>query len=171
MSRTLPNGAVLQALSCIAMLTVSACVGLLYDDTCGAEFRSVESSARILTAQGDTIGYVTLHLEESKDMGRNVSWLIVGESLRGQLDAARLVTSEDTARILFPLSGGPAEPDIIVDGQLNPYTGPVDYNWLFNRARVGALTVVLETRLPNRPIIALPMQVDLFLDWGKAHCS
>jgi hypothetical protein len=160
-----------RTLSCIALLTLSGC-GMLYDDTCGAEFRSVESSAPIFTAQGDTMGYVAVHLEESKDdYGRSVSWLIVGEPLRGKLDAARLVASEDTANVLFPLPGEPAEPDIIVDGELHPYTGPVDYNVLFNRARLGRLTVLLETSLPGRPIIALPLHVETFLDWGKPHCS
>jgi hypothetical protein len=156
----------------IAILSLSGCLGLIYDDRCGEESRSVHTAARILTPQGDTLGYVTLHLSETHAVeSREVVWHVIGEGLRGHIEAARVVASEDTSTVFFSLTGGTAEPDIIITGQLLPYTGPLDFNRLFGRAKTGGLTVVLETDFPGRRTIVLPLQLEQFLDWDRAHCS
>jgi hypothetical protein len=174
MSRPLSPSAVLHALGCIAIFTLPGCTSLLYDDRCGPESRDVTIAERIRTPQGDSIGLALLSLGESRAdyIPRSVSWSISGAVLRGHLESARLVASENTDTLLLSLSGGPGEPDIVIEGQSNPYTGPTDFNQLFDRANRGGLTIVLETDIPDRPVIALPLlEVIQFNDWGRAHCS
>jgi hypothetical protein len=167
-----PVSAVLRAVSWLAVLGLPACTSLLYDDRCGIESRNVGTGARIRTTQGDSMGLAIVSLGESRaDGSRSVSWYISGNDLRGHLQSARLVASADTSSHLLPLTGGPGEPDIIITENLMPYAGPVAFDRLFDLARTGGLTVVLETDISGRPIITLPMQVEVFNDWGKPHCS
>jgi hypothetical protein len=174
MHRTGPASAVLHALSCIAILTLPACTSLLYDDRCGPESRDVTIAERIRAPQGDSIGLALLSLGESRAdyIPRSVSWSISGAVLRGHLESARVVATEDSGTPLLPLSGGFGEPDIVMEGQSTPYTGPTDFNQLFDRANRGGLTMVLETDIPDRRVIALPLlEVLQFNDWSRAHCS
>jgi hypothetical protein len=164
-----------QVLGCAAILSLAGCTGLLYDDRCGPESRDINIAERIRTAQGDSIGLAGLSLGESRDesTSQSVYWDIWGSFLRGHLESARLVASENTGTTLLSLSGGPAEPpDIVMEGRLVPYTGPVNFNQLFTRARTGGLTIVLETDIAGRQVIAVPLQqIVQFNDWGRAHCS
>jgi hypothetical protein len=174
MSRPLSTSAVLHALGCITLFTLPACTSLLYDDRCGPETRDVTIAERIRTPQGDSIGLALLSLLESRVdyVPRSVSWYISGAVLRGHIESARLVATEDTGTLLLSLPGGPGEPDVVIQGESTPYIGPTDFNQLFDRANRGGLTVVLETDIPDRRVIALPLlEVVQFNDWGRAHCS
>jgi len=174
MRRPLSTSAVLHALGCITLFTLPACTSLLYDDRCGPESRDVTIAERIRTPQGDSIGLALLSLFESRAdyVPRSVSWSISGAALRGHVESARLVATENTGTPLLSLSGGPGEPDLVIDGEFTPYIGPPDFNQLFDRANRGGLTIVLETNIPDRRIIALPLlEVVQFNDWGRPHCS
>jgi hypothetical protein len=174
MSRTVPPSALLHALGCIAILSLSGCNSLLfYDDRCGPEGRDVTTAARILTPQADSIGLVSLSIGETRreEGSRSVWWLILSEVLRGHLQEARVVPSEDTSGLLLSLSGAPGYGDIIMEGELTPYSGPAEFNELFFRASHERLAVLLQTDLPDRPSIVLPLQIEQFNDWGRAHCS
>jgi hypothetical protein len=57
---------------------------------------------------------------------------------------------ENTGTLLLSLSGGPGKPDVVMEGEFTPYTGPTDFNQLFSRANRGGLTIVLETDIPDR---------------------
>jgi hypothetical protein len=174
MSHPFPTSAVLHALGCIAIFTLPGCTSLFYDDRCGPESRDVTIAERIRTPQGDSIGLALLSLGESRAdyIPRSVSWSISGDALREHLESARVVATEDTGTLLLSLSGGPGEPDVVIEGQSTPYTGPTDFNRLFDRASHGGLTVVLDTDIPERRVIALPLlEVVQFNDWGRAHCS
>lgn len=157
-------------LTWVAILVLNGCTAL-YDDRCGPEGRDVSSAARILTPQGDSIGSVSLSMGEIRDSSPSVWWLIFSETLRGHLQEARVVPAEDTSGLLFSLSGGSGYGDIIVEGELTPYSGPVSFNQLFFLASHERLAVLLQTDLPDRPSIVLPLQVEQFNDWGRAHCS
>jgi hypothetical protein len=158
-------------LAWLAILGLSGCTAL-YDDRCGPEGRDVTTAARILTPQADSIGLVSLSMGETREeSSRSVWWIIFSEVLRGHLNEARVVPSEDTSVLLLSLSGGPGYGDIIMEGELTPYSGPADFNELFLLASHGRLAVLLQTDLPDRPSIALPLQVEQFNDWGRAHCS
>ena len=166
--------AMLRALSCIAILALPACSGLLYDDRCGPESRDVSTADLIRNTQGDSVGFAILWLGEGRAdyTPQSVSWSISGNVLRGHINSARLVATENTASSLLPLSGVPAEPDIVIEGNLTPYTGPVAFNQLFDRATRGGLTLVIETDMPDLRVITLPLlQIIQFNDWGRAHCS
>jgi hypothetical protein len=155
----------------IAILGLNACTSL-YDDRCGPESRDVTAGERIRNAQGDSTGLALVSLGESRDesLGKSVTWYIFGEVLRGHLQSARLVATEDTSNVLLPLPGVPSDPDIILQGQSSPYPGH-DFNQLFLRATNGGFTLVLETDLAGSPLIVLPLQVMVFNDWEQPHCS
>src|SRR5215213_10049666 len=106
-----------------------------------------------------------------RDNSSSISWLIFSEDLRGHLDVPRLVASEDTSLLFLELPGLPPPngTDIILEGELTPYIGPVPFDELFRRAATGGLTIILRTDIPTRPIFALPLQVEQFNDWGRAH--
>ena len=174
MRRTLAAPAVLHTLTCIAALSLSACnsAPFFYDDRCGPVSRDVSAAQSIPNAAGDSLGQVWITLVESRDPDiQRAYWYVSGEFLRGHLESARLVATGDTT-LLLPLPGSPSGPDLIITGQLDPYTGPVDFNQLFNRATHGGLTIVLATSIPDRRVVTLPLvQVVQFNDWGRAPCS
>jgi hypothetical protein len=153
-------------------LALSGCAAL-YDDTCGVESRSVGVLETIPGVQGDSIGYVSVRVGESREPGsRSIRWMIGGADLRGHLHSARLVASEDTSHLLVPVSGVPGETDIAIDGGILPYVGPVGFDELFDRTRTGKLTLILETDIAGRPFIAVPLvHVADFQDWSQPHCS
>ena len=156
------KAAVFPALSCVATLTLTACTSLLYDDRCGLESRNVVAFGVMFTANGDTLGRAQVDLAESEEEGsQSLSWMIAGERLRRHISSARLVPTEAPESSLLSLTGGPAEPDIIIDGMLQPYIGPVGFNQLFERARTGALSIVLETDLGASHDHASPPRRDL----------
>jgi hypothetical protein len=159
------------ALPCLVMLGLAGCTGL-YDDRCGEETRNVQSAAELLRSQEDTVAYAVLDVGETRaDGSRSVHWMIGGDNLRGHVQGARLVASEDSSVLLFPLSGGPAEPNLSIEGELMPYAGPVPFDELFERARRSGLTVIIESDLPGRTSIVLPLQAVIINDWAQPHCS
>lgn len=162
------------ALSCIAFLGLSACNAgtFFYDDRCGPESREVGNLELIRSTDGDSAGLVQVSLGEVREPGTaHAWWFVEGEFFRGHLESARLVAKEDTSVHLLELTGGPAEPDYIINGTLDPYTGPVDFGQLFERGAKGGFTVVLETDFPARPVIVVPLHLEWFNDWSRAHCS
>jgi hypothetical protein len=159
-------------LLCFTMLGLPSCTQLFYDDRCGVETRSVQSSADLLSSEEDTVVRTVLDVGETREDGsRSVHWTIGGDNLRGHVQAARLVASEDTSVLFFPLTGGPAEPNLSIEGELMPYAGPVPFDQLFERARRSGLAVVLDTDLRGRASIVLPLQAVIIQDWGQPHCS
>jgi hypothetical protein len=156
-----------------AILSLPACSRgpFIYDDRCGEESRDVTTEQRIRTVGGDSMGYATVILGESRAGYREASWFIFSARLQGHLQEARLVASEDSSSLILPLTGVPYEPEIILQGEMRPYAGPVDFDQVFSRALAGGLTLVLETDLPGFRVIALPLQVLASHDWSRGHCS
>lgn len=84
--------AVFRSLSCVAILTLSGCTSLLYDDRCGLESRNVVAFGVMFTTKGDTLGTAQVDLGETQEEdSQSLSWMIAGERLRGHLTSARLV--------------------------------------------------------------------------------
>jgi hypothetical protein len=159
------------ALPCLAVLGLAGCTSIFYDDRCGEETRNVQSAADLLESQ-DTVVSAVLDVGETRaDGSRSVRWTIGGDNLRGHTQGARLVASEDTSVLLFPLPGGPAEPNLSIEGELMPYAGPVPFDQLFERARRSGLTVIVDTDLPGKTSMVLPLQAVIINDWAQPHCS
>jgi hypothetical protein len=174
MRRTILRSPLSAAVFCTGLLTLTGCASLLYDDRCGPEGRDVTTVASRLNAAGDTLVWADLQLGETRgdQPSRSLYWYIYGEPVRGHIQEGRLVASEDTSVVLFPLTGGHEEAYIPLTGQSSPYTGTTDFNQLFTRARTGGLTAVLDTDLPSLGLVALPLvNIIQFNDWGRAHCS
>jgi hypothetical protein len=164
--------AVFLALPALASLALAGCTSLFYDDRCGVESRQVIGMGVMFTTSGDTLGTAEVTVAEShEDDGQEVWWMIAGSRLRGHVDTARLVASAAPESILIPLPGVPAEPDIVIDGQLRPYVGPVAFNQLFEWNRTGALSVVLDTDFRESSTITIPLEQVFFQDWDRPHCS
>jgi hypothetical protein len=171
MRRFIPNSAIRPAPFSLTALLLTGCAAL-YDDRCGPEGRDVITVADIVSRAGDSLGYADLQLGQIRDSSPSAHWYIFGTRLRGRIQSALLVTSEDTSSVVLQLTGGLAEPDIALEGESSPYTGTVDFDQLFTRARTGGLTVVLDTDLPSLGLVALPLvNVLQFQDWSQAHCS
>jgi hypothetical protein len=161
------------ALFSLGALLLTGCAAL-YDDRCGPEGREVDTIATLLRSQSDTLGSADLQLGETRgeEENRSVYWYITGEPLRGHIQDARLVTSEDTSSVILQLTGTEYDPGIAMQGSSSPYVGPMDFNELFTRARTGGLTVILKTDLPSVGAVALQLtNVIQYSDWSRAHCS
>jgi hypothetical protein len=93
--------------------------------------------------------------------------------LWGHIQAARIVASEDTSGALLslPLTAGPEDIGIALQGDIAPYAGTLSFDALFVRARTGGLTLVLASDIPGRGVIVLPLELFFFSDWGRPHCS
>lgn len=158
----------------LAVFLLPACGTLgLYDDRCGDESREVTADARILTAQSDSIGYAWVTLVESRgeERSRSIAWYVVSRSLRGHVGPARLVASEDTSLRLLPLPGAVGAEDVALEGDTMPYAEQQSFDELFVRARTGGFTLILPTDLPSVRVIALQLQLLMFGDWARPHCS
>jgi hypothetical protein len=153
-----------------ALLALSGCAQLFYDDRCGEESRDVGADARIRTPDGDSTGYASVSLGERRGAEKSIWWFVVSDALRNRIQTARLAASEDTSSILLELPG------IVggwtaMEGDLTPYAGPPDFDDLFARAVGDGFTLVLSTDLPARGVVALPLHRSGFNDWGRPHCS
>jgi len=158
-------------LGLLALALATGCTAL-YDDSCGPESRQIAAVGVVMTSPVDTLVQADLQAGESRDPDhRSVYWLIEGAALRNHINRAFLVASEDTSTHLFPLTGGLAAPDYAMEGELSPYTGPVDFNVLYNRFRNGGLTVVLETDLEHGVLVVPLSTLVEDRDWDRAHCS
>jgi hypothetical protein len=73
--------------------------------------------------------------------------------------------------LTLPLTPGPEDIAFALDGEITPYVGPVSFDEFFVRARTGGLTMVLETDITGSGAIVLPLQLFVFSDWGRPHCS
>jgi hypothetical protein len=153
-----------------ALLAVTGCGHLFYDDRCGEESRDVSADARILSAEGDSTGFTSVSFGEHRGGEPSIWWFVVSDGLRNHIQTARLVASEDRSSVLVDLPG------IVggwsaMEGDLTPYVGPPDFDDLFARAVGDGFTLVLSTDLPGRAVIALPLHRSVFNDWGRPHCS
>jgi hypothetical protein len=153
-----------------AVLALSGCGQLFYDDRCGVESRDVSVDARILTPEGDSTGYANVSLGEQRGGEQSIYWFVVSTALRNHIQTAHLVASEDTSRAVLELPG------IVggwtaLEGDLTPYAGPPNFGDLFARAVADGFTLVLSTDLPAKRVVALPLHRSVFNDWGRPHCS
>jgi hypothetical protein len=153
-----------------ALLAVTGCMQLFYDDRCGEESRNVGADARILSAEGDSTGYTFVSFGEQRGSEPSIWWFVVSTALRNHVQTARLVASEDRDSVLVELPG------IVggwsaMEGGLTPYVGPPDFDDLFARAVGAGFTLVLSTDLPGRRVVVLPLHRAEFNDWGRPHCS
>jgi hypothetical protein len=158
----------------VAVLLLPACTAL-YDDRCGDESRDVYANTRMPNAQGDSTGYAQVGLggHRVREPRQSVSWYVMRTDLWGHIQAARIVASEDTGSVLLslPLTAGPEDIGIALQGDIAPYVGTLSFDQLFLRARAGGLTLVLASDIPDRGVIVLPLQLFSFSDWGRPHCS
>lgn len=150
---------------------VSSC--LLYDDHCGDESRDISATTRFVEPWDPEAGYaqVTLVQYRTQEPRESMWWVVMSDSLKGHIRAARLVdTGDDLATLLeLPLESGVAQEAL--RGDLAPYAGPTPFDDLFQRVLDGRVALELVTDLPGRELLRQTLIPRDYDGWGRPHCS
>jgi len=160
-------GAVLVA----AASAVSGC--LLYDDRCGDESRDVTATTRFVEPWDPQAGYAQLQLVQHREQEPRESmwWLVLSDSLKGHIQAARLVDAGAQFAVLLELpvdSGGGNE---ALQGEMRPYQGTPEFEVLFDLVRSSRVAIELETDVTGREFLRQTLIVVRFDDWSRPHCG
>jgi len=159
------------AVVALAAAVISGC--LLYDDHCGDESRDISATTRFVEPWDPEAGFaqVTLSQYRTQEPRESMWWVVMSDSLKGHIRAARLVDTGDNLATLLelpPESGGAKE---ALHGHLEPYTGPTPFNELFQYVLDGRVALELVTDLPGRELLRQPLIPLEYDGWGRPHCS
>jgi len=155
----------------MAACLVSAC--LLFDDRCGDESRDVNATTRFVEPWDPEAGFaqVTLVQHRTQEPLESMWWVVLSDSLKGHVLAARLVDIDADFAVLLELpvqTGGANE---ALQGHLEPYDGPTPFEGLFQRVLDGRVALELVTDIDGRELLRQTLAVVGFNDWDRPHCS
>ncbi|MBE0592838.1 MAG: hypothetical protein IH616_10620 [Gemmatimonadales bacterium] len=150
---------------------VSAC--FLYDDRCGDESRDISATTRFVEAWDPQAGFaqVTLVQYRTREPLESMWWVVLSDSLKGHIEAARLV---DTGANLATLLDLPPESGVANEalrGELGPYVGLTPFEELFQRVLDGRVALELVTDIPGRELLRQTLVPHDYSGWGRPHCS
>ena len=146
---------------------------LVFDDRCGERSRDVGLTGRLPNPDDPAAGFVQLTLVETETTEPRQSgyWLLIDESLRGHVTAARLRGTD--GRLLVELEVEPTNPSsqVTYQGQLAPYNGLVSFADLYSRAASNQVTIVVRTDVAGRDSLGALLRVVGSNPWQQPHCS
>lgn len=157
-----------------AVLVAAAASGcLLYDDRCGDESRDVTATARFVEPWDPLAGFVQLQLVQHREREplEYLWWVVLSDSLKGHIRAARLVDVGREFAVLLTLpveTGGGNE---ALQGSLGPYEGPTAFATLFDLVRENRVALELQTDVLGREFLRQTLIMVDFDDWSRPHCS
>ena len=160
------SGVALVALS----LASTSCA--LIDGRCGERGRDVGVTGRITNASDPEAGFVQLVLveKESTEPRQSGYWLLIDESLRGQVTAARLrrvsgdLLMELDIRLTVPGS------QVTYEGQISAAT-PTAFSELYGLVESNQTMLIVRTSVPGRDSLSTALRLAHSNPWGQPYCS
>lgn len=150
-------------------LSLSGCD--ILSGKCTFEDRSLETDGVIQENGGELVSaHVTLSENRGSLQGTNMYWLVTGATLKGHVLAATLrdAANPSQARLDLPLST--ADRSEIAEGGADTRDG-TNLGGIHDFLAAGRGIIQLETDLPSRPTIALPLAATRVGDWIRPNCS
>ena len=160
-------------LSCA--VCISACSSVLFDDSCGSEYRTTRVQAELRGVAGARIGVAFLSLSETRgdSITRDVQLVVMGPAygdpgpLSGKVTKVRMLAEGVVVREFAFQPGNEHEvvriaPEAMTQAQFDD---------LRRLAIAGSLVLELETTLEGNTKILTPLPLQYAGDWDRAHCS
>lgn len=172
-SRFARTGRWLEAIALLTLEAASLSGCFLYDDRCGDESRSVSATTRFVEPWDPQAGYAQLTLVQHRTQEplESMWWLVLSDSLKGHIQAARLVDADAGFARLLDLPPNPGFANEALSGELGPYGGPTPFEDLFQLVLDGRVALELITDLPDRALLRQTLIPHPYDGWGRPHCS
>ena len=123
-----------------------------------------ESGVSILSAQ------VIVHEQRDADPDKDISWQITAATLQGHVQSVVLVDNAAKSNILFTFPVPTQNPNVISSGFARQTEG-AQLNGLFDLVSSGRGMLLIQTDLPGKSLIELPLKVESKEDWSRPYCS
>lgn len=160
-------------------IAATACVPLLFEDSCGPEIRTETTSASLLDQAGTVLGDVTFTVIERKgENPRSVLLVLMGPGygshggpLKGQVTAVVLAEAAGAVRLDVPVLPPPVNGDEIIAAWASNIDDVTTFSLLRRTVLEGQLRLHMET------ITGAPAVGDVSFpaarpgEWNRAHCS
>jgi hypothetical protein len=159
------------AMAVAAAVMVSAC--FLYDDRCGDESRDISATTRFAEPWDPQAGFaqVTLVQYRTQEPLESMWWVVLSDSLKGHIEAARLVDTGANFATLLELPPESGVANEALRGDLAPYAGPTPFEDLFQLVLDGRVALELVTDIPGRELLRQVLVPRDYNGWGRPHCS
>ena len=143
----------------------------LLSGKCIYETRSIQGEGRIDDA-GTELVSGRVSFSESRDgiVDKFIYWILTGPALKPHVTAAAFRNSSDPTHILLDLPLAAADRTPISEGGTDDKTG-ANLNGFFDLRAAGHALLELQTDLPDRPTIIIPLTPADRQDWIRPNCS
>ena len=153
----------------LAAIFASSCI--LISGACIYEIRSLEATGLILENGNElAAAQVTQYEQRDSDPEKSTYWLITGATLKGHVTSVTLRDSSDPSRVLLTLDLEPSDRPPISQGAVSTKTGAA-LGGFFEILGTNHGFVRLDTDLPERPIIDIPLTMTRKQNWTRPNCS
>jgi hypothetical protein len=150
-------------------LVASNC--MLLSGRCIYEIRYVQASGRV-EENGTELAAAEVSLSERRDSDpeKSMHWHVTGAGVAGHVSSVTFRNSSDPARVLLTLATSPFEQAQNSDGAVSDKTGTnLGGFWEVLSANTGLIQ--METDIPTRPTITIPLTVTQKQNWTRPYCS
>jgi hypothetical protein len=150
-------------------LVASNCMAL--SGKCIYETRSLQASGRV-EENGTELAAGKVTQSETRDYNpeKSMYWLVTGASLKGHVTSATFRNSTDPTRVLLTLGLFPPEQAQITEGAVSDKTG-TDLGGFWEVLSANTGVIQLDTDIPTRPTVTIPLTVTQKQNWIRPNCS
>jgi hypothetical protein len=144
---------------------------MLLSGRCIYEIRSLQASGRV-EENGTELaaGQVSLSERRDSDPEKSMHWLVTGAGVQGHVTSVTFRDSSDPARVLLTLAFSPFQQAQNSEGAVSDNTGTnLGGFWEVLSADTGVIQ--LDTDLPSRPTVMIPLTVTQKQNWTRPYCS
>jgi hypothetical protein len=143
----------------------------LLSGACLYEVRFIEAAGRIDEGGSELVsGALTLSEQRDFDPNKNMYWQLTGPPLKGHVLTAAFKDASNPSVVLLNLPIADADRPSLSEGSADQRAG-ANLNGLFELISEGRGTFELQTDLPSRPTVTLPIATTSKEDWTRPNCS
>ncbi len=153
----------------VLALTISGCN--LFSGRCTYELRSLEAAGSITESGAELVSAQILLSEERGSLSSSsMYWLLTGESLKGHVPSAALEDASNLSKVLvdMPLAG--TDRAEVSQGAADTRAG-ANLAGIHDLLAAGRGVIQIQTDIPSRPTITLPLAPTNAGDWVRPYCS
>ena len=144
---------------------------MLLSGRCIYEIRSLQASGRV-DENGTELATAQVSLSERRDSDpeKAMYWHVTGAGVAGHVSSVTFRNSSDPARVLLTLATSPFQQAQNSEGAVSDKSGTkLGGFWEVLSANTGVIQ--METDIPTRPTVTIPMTVTQKQNWTRPYCS
>jgi hypothetical protein len=140
-------------------------------DKCTYEIRGVEAGGT-MSDNGSQVATAQINLSEQRGslQGQSMYWLVTGSGVKGHVTSASFKDVSDPSHVLLDLGVASADRSEISQGATGSASG-ANLGGFHSIIVAGRGLIELQTDLPDRPSIQIPLAVTSSTDWTRPNCS